>query len=150
LDVTTDLDAPVGPARLFACVEDLATYPRWLDLVHRVEPAEAHPDDPGPAWLVQLRARLGPLTRSKRLRMVRTRHDAPGVVTFERMEHDGRAHGAWVLEATTTPAPEGSRLRVHLHYDGGGWAPVLQPLLADEIRRGGPRLVALVQEGQPG
>lgn len=117
--------------------------------MHEVQPAEAHPDDPGPAWQVQIRGRLGPLTRSKRLRMVRTRHEQGVGVRFERMEHDGRSHGSWVLEAGTTAEGDGSRLTVGLHYDGGGWLPVLQPLLAEEIRRSGPRLNALVQ-GAPG
>ena len=45
---------------------DLSTYPEWLALVTEAEPQGDH------TWLVTLRARLGPLARSKRLRMVRT------------------------------------------------------------------------------
>lgn len=144
MDVTTALDAPGSPALVFTFVDDLVAYPRWLELVHRAEPAEAHPDDPGPAWLVQIRGRLGPLTRSKRLRMVRTHLEPASSVRFERMEHDGRDHGRWVLEAEATPVGPASRLTVGLHYDGGGWVPMLERLLAEEIKRSGARLVDLV------
>ncbi|MDQ3148038.1 MAG: hypothetical protein M3R01_14115, partial [Actinomycetota bacterium] len=75
MDVQAELDTPVPPTRLFAEVDDLACYPGWLDIVPRAVPAPPHPDDLGPAWLVDLRGRFGPLARVKRLRMVRISHD---------------------------------------------------------------------------
>lgn len=143
MDVTADLVAPCPPDHLFAWVDDLARYPQWLEIVPRASTVPAHPDDPGPAWSVDLRGRLGPFARAKRLRMARTVHE-PGRVRFERIEHDGRQHSPWVLSAEVSPAEEGSRLHMHLHYGGALMGPVIERLLADEIERSKPRLLALV------
>ncbi len=145
MDAAAHLDAPCPPEALFVWVDDLSRYPEWLDLVARAQPAPAMDGDPGPAWLVDLRARLGPLARSKRLRMVRTDHLVPAVARFERLEHDGRDHSSWVLEAQVEPvAGTGSRLTMHLHYGGAMFGPVLERLLQDEIDRSRSRLLALV------
>lgn len=144
MDVTADLDAPCGPSELFAWVGELDRYPRWLDIVARAEPIDAVAGDAGPAWSVDLRGRLGPLARSKRLRMVRTDHRSPERVRFERRDHDGRSHAPWVLEAAVAPTAAGSRLTMHLHYGGALWGPVLERLLGDEIRRSRQRLLACV------
>jgi hypothetical protein len=144
MDVTATLDAPCGPAELYTWVEGLDSYPRWLDIVPRAERVDGHPDDAGPAWVVDLRGRLGPFARAKRLRMVRTRHDSPEAVRFERAEHDGREHSPWVLDARVDATPEGSRLTMHLHYGGRLWVSPLDRLLTDEIERSRPRLLALV------
>jgi hypothetical protein len=149
VDVTASLDAPCGPAELFRWVEDLATYPRWLDIVPRAVPADAHAGDAGPAWSVDLRGRLGPFARAKRLRMVRSDHRAPDRVRFERAEHDGRDHSPWLLDAEVTPTGTGSRLTMHLHYGGRLWMSPLDRLLTDAIERSRPRLLALV-DGAPG
>jgi Polyketide cyclase / dehydrase and lipid transport len=144
MDVTADLLAPCTPERLFGWVDDLAHYPEWLDIVPRATPVDAQDGDPGPAWSVDLRGRLGPFARSKRLRMVRTVHKAPDRVRFERLEHDGRRHSPWVLEARVAPDPGGSLLTMRLHYGGSLVGPVVERLLADEIRQSKPRLLALV------
>lgn len=145
MDVDVNMKAPCSPETLFAWVDDLALYPRWLDLVPQAEPDAPAGSDPGPAWLVDLRARIGPLARSKRLRMVRTVHDAHRVARFERLEHDGRDHSAWVLQATVEPVGgSASRLTMHLHYGGGMFGPVLERKLHDEVARCRPRLLALV------
>jgi hypothetical protein len=106
-------------------------------------------DDGFPAWTVELRGRLGPLARSKRLRMVRTGHEPPGQVTFERREVDGRSHSPWVLRAEVEPLAEGSRLTMHLHYGGGMWGSVLERLLGDEIGRSRARLLERLSSGLP-
>ena len=142
MDVTADLDAPHSPARVFRWVEDLERYTHWLDIVPRVVDAPG-----GDAWLVDLRARLGPFARSKRLRMVRTRHEPDHAVRFEREERDGRSHSPWVLDATVEPRDGGSRLTMHLHYGGGLLGPVVERLLRDEIERSRPRLLRLLDEG---
>lgn len=142
--VEATLDAPCPADALFAVVEDLASYPAWLTIVARAVPDTPAAGDPGPAWLVDLRARLGPLARSKRLRMARTVLDAPGHVAFGRVEHDGRSHSAWDLTADVVPVEGGSRLTMGLHYGGTLFGPVLERLLHDEIARAKPRLVALV------
>jgi hypothetical protein len=144
VDVIAGLDAPCAPDELFAWIEDLGRYPAWLDIVPRAEPAEPHEGDAGPAWSVDLRGRLGPFARAKRLRMVRTAHDAPRSVRFERAEHDGREHSAWVLEAEIEATEVGSHLEMRLHYGGRLWMPALDRVLADEIERSRPRLLALL------
>src|SRR5688572_24330308 len=99
MDVVASLEAPCAPAALFPWVDDLGRYPEWLDIVPRAAPVEPHPDDVGPAWSVDLRARVGPFSRAKRLRMVRTELVDLDHVRFERVEHDGRQHSPWVLDA---------------------------------------------------
>jgi hypothetical protein len=144
VDVTATLDAPCASDELFAWVDDLGRYPSWLDIVPLAIPDAAVEGDEGAAWRVDLRGRLGRFARSKRLRMVRTACDAPRSVRFERREHDGKSHSAWVLEADVEAAGGGSKLTMHLHYGGGLWGPVIERLLRDEIERSRPRLLACV------
>jgi hypothetical protein len=144
VDVMAEMQAPCSTERLFAEVERLDDYPVWMPLAHRVE---AVADDQGrPAWQVELRAKVGPLARSKRLRMVRTVHDpASGRVTFERSEVDGRRHSPWVLDASVSTDGEASRLEMRLHYGGSLWTGgVLERVLADQISAGRDRLVRRV------
>jgi hypothetical protein len=143
VDVTASLDAPHPPDAVFAWVADLDRYPAWLDIVPR-----ATPDGDG-AWLVYLRGRLGPLARSKRLRMARVVVDEPHAVRFERDEQDGRHHAPWVLEARVSPVDGGSRLTMQLHYGGSLFGPVLERLLGDEIEHSRSRLLDRLAEGPP-
>lgn len=142
-----DLVAPVDAASLFAAIERLDDYPRWLEIVGRVETAEPAPGDPGPAWSVDLRGQLGPFRRSKRLRMVREVCEPSTRVEFIRRELDGRSHSRWALNAEVVPRGSASQLRMHLHYGGGLWVPMLDRLLSEEITRSKPRLLALLGEG---
>ena len=106
---------------------DLGTYPSWLSLVTAAEPDSGTDDD---AWHVTLRARLGPLARSKRLRMVRT-HLTETSVRFDRAETDGRDHAEWILRAGLEPtAPGTCDVLVHLHYGGALWSTPLEVVLA--------------------
>jgi hypothetical protein len=141
MDVVATFDAPVGLDVLRPWVEDLERYPEWLEIVPRAVAAAADDGDIGPAWSVDLRGKLGPFARAKRLRMVRTVDD-PDHVRFERVEHDGRDHSAWVLDAAIEATDAGSSLTMRLHYGGRLWMPALDRLLADEIERSRPRLLA--------
>ncbi|MDP9389744.1 MAG: SRPBCC family protein [Actinomycetota bacterium] len=138
LDAAAVLRAP--PERVFAEVADLSTYPEWLGIVHAAEPAPPHDGDQGPAWMVDLGARLGPLRRTKRVRMVRTEQHRPKLVRFEREEHDGRTHSAWILTAEVEVDGNGSRLTLRLHYGGALKVPAVELVLREEIRRAGDRL----------
>jgi len=154
VDVIAELVAPCGVEELFSWVGDLARYPDWLDIVPVAVPADPDPADPGPAWSVDLRGQMGPFARSKRLRMVRVLHQPPQSVRFERVEHDGRTHSAWALQADVMPHDgENSRpaslLRMQLHYGGALGGPIVEKLLSDEILRSGPRLLALVDAANP-
>lgn len=152
--MTAELVAPCGVEELFVWVGDLTRYPEWLDIVPVALPAEPHPEDRGPAWSVDLRGQMGPFARSKRLRMVRVLHAPPLSVRFERVEHDGRDHSAWALQADVEPletenAHPASLLRMRMHYGGALGGPIVEKLLADEITRSGPRLLALVGGADP-
>lgn len=133
-----DLDAratlSADPDRVFAALCDLATYPHWLTIVARAA-AEPGTDD---TWSIELAGRIGPFTRTKRVRMVRTRSDAAErAVRFERRELDGRHHNEWILTGSTTPSGE---VHVHLHYGGGRSLPGADLLLRQEVRNAGQKL----------
>jgi len=150
VDLRASLDAACTPDVLFEWVGSLDTYDRWLEIVPRTTSAEVADGDPGPAWHVTLRGRLGPLARSKRLRMARTEHrppttDEPGRAVFERRETDGRDHAPWRLVALVEPTDAGSRLVMDLHYGGSLWVPLLDRLLTGEIEASRARLRALVE-----
>lgn len=140
LDATAELE--VAQAPVVEALADLASYPHWLSIVGAAAPAAPHPDDVGPAWAVELIGRIGPFTKTKRVRMVRAAHDPDaGTVRFERVEHDGRAHNVWVLTGEATPAPGGrTKVHVHLHYGGGRTLPGADLLLRQEAGRAGSRL----------
>jgi hypothetical protein len=140
VDVRAEVTLPCTRERAHAELADLARYPAWLGIVLAASPAA--PD----AWLVDLGARVGPLRRSKRVRMSRVL-DQPGHLRFERRELDGVAHSSWDLDVTMAPVP-GERAAtfavVSLHYGGTAWLPLLDVVLAAEVRRAGPRLAAIV------
>jgi hypothetical protein len=144
-----ELDAPVPSAELFEWVGALDRYPAWLDIVRSARPSsdgsgDRADDGPGPAaWDVVLVGRLGPLRRSKRLRMVRMELRPPSAVRFTRQEQDGRDHAGWDLAVDVTAVPEGSHLTMDLSYSGSLWGPALHRLVSAEIEAAKPRLVAL-------
>ena len=141
------LEAPCDADVLFGLVDDLSIFPHWIDLVHRADPVSGGEWDvvSDVVWLVELRARIGPLARSKRLRMKRSEHDVVARhVVFTRSEADSRRHSAWILTADVAPAAAGSALTMHLNYGGGLWTGgVLERTLADQITNGRARLAAL-------
>jgi uncharacterized protein YndB with AHSA1/START domain len=135
---------PAPRSTVFALVDDLARYPEWMDLVHEVSVSGSSADDT-PAWNVELRANVGPLARSKRLRMVRTVYEPPRRVVFERVEVDGRHHSPWVLESVLEPTGDGVELVMTLSYGGSLWSGVvLERVLDDHVERGAEALAALV------
>lgn len=146
MEITERLHVPCQPSVLYEHVDDLDRYPSWMRLVHASERTD---DTPGlPAWNVELRARVGPLARSKRLRMVRAEAVPNQLVVFERAELDGRAHARWALRAELQPAPGGSALTMHLFYSGSLWTGgLLDRVLEEEIRRGSASLIKLVTAG---
>jgi hypothetical protein len=144
MDVTATLEAQCSGPRLFELVDDLSTYPQWNGLVFS---AVGEPGNEG-AWDVELRARLGPLARSKRLRMVRTVRDAANLqVRFERDQRDGRKHSPWILAAGVLERDGVSTLTMHLHYGGKLWTGgAMERVLAEQITSGRERLLELVAQ----
>ena len=143
MDVVASLRTDLAASVLYDVVADLGTYGSWLDIVAKAVAVEPDPADPGPAWSVDLRGQLGPLRRSKRLRMVRTVADVPSHARFERRELDGRQHSDWVMDATIAPGDDMTVLTMRLHYGGSLWVPMLDRILRDEIERSRARLVEL-------
>ena len=124
--------APLDDVR--AAVSDLTTYPRWFTIVRSVVAD-------GDGWLVDLGAKVGPFTRTKRVRMVRA-----GELRFERDEADGGVHAAWTLQGTLSTAADGAWLQMDLHYGGVPWIPGLDLLLRNEAAGAGGRLDALLAQ----
>lgn len=123
---------------LFSVVSDLGRYPEWMGIVHSARLV-------GDAvWEIQLRARVGPFARSKKLTMARTAMDAPRSVSFERRETDGRSHGEWNLVVDVRPDGSSARLTMTLHYGGRLWSSVVERVLFDEIEASKKRLEALL------
>jgi Polyketide cyclase / dehydrase and lipid transport len=153
MEIIRELIVPATVERTFELVDDLGVYPTWLRMVHAATPSDdpAQPDGrtDGPAWIVELRAQVGPFARSKRLRMVRSVHEPTERVRFERAERDGRAHAPWTLEVDLAPAgdaeaPPSTRLTMRLHYGGRLFTgAVLQRVLDDEIEQGSSELVRI-------
>ena len=142
MDRTISATVDASPGHTIAALADLGTYPEWLSLVSRADPIPAED-----AWLVTLRARLGPLARSKRLRMIRTELDELHV-SFERAETDDRNHANWILEATVDPiSPTSCGARVHLHYSGALWSAPLEIVLASFEGTAADRLSAYLSNG---
>lgn len=135
--VTVDISALVEDA--FPILADLGRYPKLLDVVHRVEIDEGDRDADEPVWLVTLRTRIGPLARSKRLRMVRTVHEPMTEARFERQESDDRQHSPWSLATTIEPVDvegdQGARVTMALHYGGRLWTSLLDGVLEAQIRQ---------------
>jgi hypothetical protein len=153
-----------APQDVFDFVDDLGRYPEWMDLVHGVieacevsqvsevsevsgESGESGSGETGPSWDVELRAQVGPLARSKRLRMTRTVHEPTRRVVFERSEVDGRRHSPWVLESVLTAQGSGeTELTMTLTYGGNLWTgAVLERVLDDHVERGARALRTLVE-----
>lgn len=135
------------PDRVYPVVADLATYPKWMGIVHGVEVVAPHGLDEGPAWAVDLGAKVGPFLRTKRVRMVRTSADRPSETRFERRELDGQPHATWRLEvALHSDGRDGTEVAVALHYSGAPTLPLIEVVLAGEAWRAGRRLGELVAQ----
>lgn len=138
MDIRLDAPMDASPAAVLAEVSALPGYPAWHGMVKGVEPD-------GDGWLVDLGARLGPFTRTKRVRMVRADQDAEksGQVRFVRRERDGEDHGGWELECAVEPATGGGPclLRFRMLYEGSSpLVGLLEPMLRAEVEKSGGRL----------
>ncbi|MBM3638034.1 MAG: hypothetical protein FJW98_01200 [Actinobacteria bacterium] len=108
-------------------VEDLARYNAWMPLVHSVEQVDAT------TWNVELRAKVGPFARSKRLRMTKT-VDEPTRIVFQRNEVDGKSHAPWLLFVTLRVHQAETLVSVEIEYHGTLWTGgLLDKVLRDHI-----------------
>ena len=121
------MNVPAPPERVRPHVEDLARYNAWMPLVHSVEQVDAT------TWNVELRAKVGPFARSKKLRMIKTVNEESRVV-FERREVDGKSHAPWLLSVTLQPRGAETLVSVQLEYQGTLWTGgLLDKVLRDHI-----------------
>jgi len=139
--VESSVDVPVAANVVAPFVESLDRYPQWMALAHSVV---ADSDD---AWVVELRAKVGPFARSKRIRMRRVRNDHARGYTFVRDETDGRQHSPWTLTVDLTSIDVGTRVSVVMDYEGSLWVGgVLDKVLASQIEAGRTGLLAAVTQ----
>lgn len=141
---TLDLGVPVGT--VVPLVDDLSAYAQWMPMIHGIARDDA---DGETAWSVELRAKVGPFARSKRLRMARSHHgtSADGTVTvvFARREVPVRQHSAWTMTVRVSPRGTGCTVAMDLEYGGSLWtAGVLDRVLASNIEAGKKGLAAAV------
>jgi hypothetical protein len=144
MDVEAGLTTAAPVSSVLAHVDDLSAYPSWMSLVHSAIREEG---EQPPTWNVELRASVGPLARSKRLRLVRSEYATIGDVhrvVFERRETDGRMHAMWRLTVTVTEAAGRTSLNMHLHYDGRFFVGVVESILRQHIEAGRARLSELL------
>lgn len=136
---SSTMELPVDQSLVHPYVSDLKKYEEWMPLIHSVEPSG---DD---LWDVELRAKVGVLARSKRLRMRRT-SNSPEHIVFERDESDGRNHSAWTLKVRTEPSGSGCVVTMELSYSGALWsAGILDRVLASQVEAGKAGLSRVVQ-----
>lgn len=141
MDIRVDVDLPCSTAAVLPLINDLAQYPQWMGLVHAVVP-----ESDGQAWQVELRGKIGPFARSKRLRMVQVETSSAEHLRFERAEVDGRSHSAWVLEAKVSQQASMTTLNMTLQYSGRLFSSVVERALHDEIEASKQRLRKLVAQ----
>ena len=136
---------PAPIERVVPHLEDLSGYPQWMPMIHSISR-----DDEGgeTAWSVELRAKVGPFARSKRLRMVRTvdeKSTDSAAFVFERRERGGAAHSVWRMRVDVASRGESTDVTIDLEYGGALWtAGVLDRVLAGNIESGKAGLVRVV------
>lgn len=129
------------PKQLFDVVADLETYPEWLELVDNVQTGDSQHQS---AWLVTLKARLGPISRSKKLRMVKSVNYPK--VEFERAETLTKDFSQWKMLAEVSESSEGSTVNIELSYGGRFWSSTLEKVMESQIERVAKRLESYVNE----
>jgi hypothetical protein len=140
VDIRVDVNLPCSAKELLPFIDDLAQYPSWMGLVHTVI---SEGED---VWQVELRGKIGPFARSKRLRMIQVETSEPHHIRFERQENDGRSHSDWVLDAQVTEVGSASTLNMTLQYSGRLFSSVVERALHDEIETSKQRLRKLVAQ----
>ena len=140
MDIRVDVNLPCSAKELLPFIDDLAQYPSWMGLVHTVVP-----EGEG-VWQVELRGKIGPFARSKRLRMIQVETSEPHHIRFERQENDDRSHSDWVLDAQVTEVGSASTLNMTLRYSGRLFSSVVERALHDEIEASKQRLRQLVAQ----
>lgn len=141
LCVRASLEEAVDRKSAHLLLQDLAQYPKWLDIVHAVVKEE----NCSSIWNVELRGKVGPFARSKRLRMERTFDDSNSCVIFERREVDGRQHSEWKLTVFFDGDGPQTRVSLELFYGGSMFGGgILERMLVEQIEQSRSRLIGLL------
>lgn len=148
MDLEETIDLVARREQVVDVLADLASYAEWLDIVSLAERAGVEADE-RPVWNVELRARIGPFARTKRLRMVRTVMEVGPDRTdlvFTRREDGARDYSDWTLSVSVDDVGVDScRVSLRLHYGGSLWTPgPLERVLADQVLVGRERLSRVV------
>lgn len=145
MKASSSVTVPAPIERVVPYLEDLSGYPQWMPMIHSIARDD---DSDGTAWLVELRAKVGPFARSKRLRMVRTvneRTDDSATFVFERKERGGAVHSVWRMSVEVRSAGDSTDVAIDLEYGGTLWtAGVLDRVLAGNIEAGKAGLTRVV------
>jgi carbon monoxide dehydrogenase subunit G len=142
---SSSVTVPAPIDRVVPHLGDLAGYPQWMPIIHSISR-----DDDGDetAWSVELRAKVGPFARSKRLRMVRTVNemsDDSASFVFDRRERGGAVHSVWRMSVEVRSKGDGTDVSIDLEYGGALWtAGVLDRVLAGNIDAGKAGLIRVV------
>ena len=145
LRASSAVNVPAPIEKVVPHLEDLSGYPAWMPMIHSI-----NRDDEGgeTAWSVELRAKVGPFARSKRLRMVRTvdeRTADSASFVFDRRERGGAVHSVWRMSVQVRSAGGTTDVSIDLEYGGTLWtAGVLDRVLAGNIDAGKAGLTRVV------
>ncbi len=132
------VDVAAQGSEVFAVMADLSNYRELIPLVHSVKQVAS--SEPW-LWEVELRAKVGPFARSKKLTMTRTVNESPNRLVFARHETDNRDHAQWTLSVDITDAGAATQISLHLLYGGRLWTGgVLEKILHDNIAVGAANL----------
>lgn len=151
MNVEESFDVPCAPEVLFAITEDLANISPWLDLLGAAVPASPDPSDVGPAWDATFVVKLGPLTKTKDVRLVRIEHEPYKSVVYERHEiptegKDPSKIAMWRLTLKVSPTNDGSSLFVNVFYGGDALGDMAEGILTKELNKSKPALLKEVKQ----
>ena len=157
--VTKVITQPID--KVFGVLRDLSTYPDWMGLVSSVEPDGTHSTRDSTdiievsseynteAYFVTISGKLGPFSRSKKLRMVETSisDDAEKHVRFERQETAEGDFSEWIMEATANKVDDtNTEVTVELIYGGKLWTSGLDSVLESQIDKSVEQLTKYVEQ----
>ena len=139
------VNAPVE--KVFETLRDLVIFQTLLGFVDSVEPETPESDSELAAWQVTLRARIGPLSRMKRLRMVRTKDNANSHIIFSRQETDGKEHADWVLNiGLISLGAKEATITIEISYRGKLWNGSVDKALQSHIESAQKKLDEILNE----
>ncbi len=151
MNVEATFEAPCEPELMFSLMEDLENITPWLDLLGGAERTTADPSDVGPAWDATFAIKLGPLTKTKDVRLVQIVHEPYEKVVYERHElpiegKDASQIAMWRLTMKVSPTDTGSLLYVHVFYGAEALGDMAEGILTKELNKARPALLEEIKK----